>query len=663
MENPLKTPILPLSAPSSRSTARPGLFQESYRRLPEGIQRDAGRVFFSIWQNSNEGMRLTDENGTMIAVNQSFCRLVGMSEDALVGKHFTVIYAPEEDLNQLARSYEIKFKSGNIRTRYEKSYRLWSKKSLEVEVVTSFVEAEEGRPLMLAQFRDISAQQLMQKALVDSESKYRRLFANSVQPMFESTVDGRIVNCNRALLRLLGYENMLELAERDVARDIYVHAEDRQTVIEAIKLRGYLTNAEIQLRRKNGKIITVIEHSRAVVDREGTVIGFEGILEDITARKAMEHKLQQYLQALEDARKALGDLNAEKDKLFSILSHDLRSPFSSILGFTDMLLKDESDITPEERREFLRYIKDAATDQLALVDKLLDWSRLETGRIRMEIEDVDIAHVIGGSIASVAGLARQRFVQLSSDVPKDLHVRGDEQLILQVFTNLLGNAVKFTPDHGTIKISFLGERDHQWIIAIRDSGVGIPANDLPKLFRVEEKYTRKGLHGEKGTGLGLPVVYEIMQKHNGAIRVESEVGKGTTFTLEFPNSRPSQGRTILIADDDEGVRVLHTRYIRKLLPDVAVLQTARGTEALELARIHRPIAVLTDYDMPEMDGFELIKQIRTDTATRGIPVIVITGQDSHSNHEALILSGANEILLKPMTQDRFAETLKKLSLI
>jgi CheY-like chemotaxis protein len=289
---------------------------------------------------------------------------------------------------------------------------------------------------------------------------------------------------------------------------------------------------------------------------------------------------------------------------------------------------------------------------------VLDWSRLETGRIRMDIEDIELKHVIGGAMASIAGLARQRSIQLTSDVPKEIFIRGDEQLILQVFTNLLGNAVKFTPEGGTIRILFQGERDRQWVVTMQDSGIGIPATDLPKLFRIEEKYTRKGLRGEKGTGLGLPVVYEIMQKHNGSIRVESEVGRGTTFILEFPNSRPKDGRSILIIDDDEGVRVLHTRYVRKLLPDATVLQATNGRDGYELARAHGPVAILTDYDMPEMDGFELIKQLRKDQALKSVPVIVITGQDSHSCHEALILSGASDVLPKPMTQERLAEALR-----
>ncbi len=636
----------------------------SARAVPSPVEEPSvlHNALHSIWENANEGMRLTDQTGAIVAVNPAFCALVGMKEPDLVGQHYSVIYQAGEVAEQLRLAYETKFRSGSIRTRYEKAYTLHSGKILEVEVVTSFVDADDGARYLLAQFRDISGQRLTQKALVDSEAKYRRLFANSVQPMFESSIEGKIINANRAMLKLLGYDTMLELAELDIERDIYASREDRDLVVEALKLRGYITNTELKLRRRNGKIITVIEHARAVLDVHGTVIGFEGILEDVTARKAMEHKIQQYLGALEESKKALAELNAQKDKLFSILSHDLRSPFSSILGFCDLLRTDSGELTEKERREFLGYIEDAARDQLDLVNQLLDWSRLETGRIRMEMRDVDVKAVAEKSVTSLLGLARQKGVALDNALPDGVIVRGDASLLYQVFSNLIGNALKFTPEGGTISIALERGKDGDPVVAVHDTGVGIPPSDKAKLFKVEEKYTRKGLRGEKGTGLGLPVVHEIMQKHNAEISVESEVGTGTTFYLRFPTVQPAAGLSVLIADDEPAVRVLHSRFVRKWLPTATILSAQDGREALDLARAHHPAVVLTDYDMPEIDGFDLIRLLREDPATKGIPVVVITGHDSHASHEALLLSGAADILQKPVTPDRVGELLWALSL-
>ena len=147
------------------------------------------------------------------------------------------------------------------------------------------------------------------------------------------------------------------------------------------------------------------------------------------------------------------------------------------------------------------------------------------------------------------------------------------------------------------------------MIDVCDTGVGISPEAIPKLFKVEEKYTTVGLKGERGTGLGLPVCYEIMQKHGGSISVESEQGKGTVFHLTFSNQDLENKLTILIVDDDRRIRVLHARYVKKAFPDASVLQARDGKEALTLAREHRPRLIVSDYAMPTMDGFEFLTEL------------------------------------------------------
>jgi len=152
--------------------------------------------------------------------------------------------------------------------------------------------------------RDITQRQQTENALKESEEKYRNLFANSVQPMFQSTVDGKLLNANRALLKLLGYVDFLELAQVNM-RDLYVNPEMRDQIREVLDTKNHMSNVEFELKRKNGKVITVVEHSRALKDEKGSLVGFEGILEDITARKAMEQKLNQYLQPSRIRKKSL----------------------------------------------------------------------------------------------------------------------------------------------------------------------------------------------------------------------------------------------------------------------------------------------------------------------------------------------------------------------
>lgn len=755
-----------------------------------------------IWENSLAPMRLTDRDGIMVGVNKMFCRLVGKTEDELVGRSFTTIYGKDEFAEISTRLDTPEFRCEERSTR---NVMLHSGRAVSLEVKVCPVESK-GRKLLLSVFRertemgenvvsitgtadditererteestmmernhlrtlidnlpdliyfkdaegryllnnrahlrsigaerqedvlgknsfdfnpfelatkyrkdelrivatgepilheeelalhrdtgaqrwhltskiplfdtngvvegivgisrDITESKQIGEALRQSEEKYRSLFENSVQAMFQSSAGGKLLNANKALLKLLGYGSLEELSAINVI-DLYVNPETRDEIRQALETKGYLSNVELQLKRKNGQAITVLEHSRALKDESGNVVAYEGILEDITARKALEQKLSQYLGALESSQKELADLNSEKDKLISVISHDLRSPFSSILGFCEILTTEDETLTKEERMQFLSYVKEAAKDQLSLVNRLLDWSRLESGRVRMEIKDLDLGAVATRSIHTLLGLAKQKKVELVSRLPEGLVIRGDEELLRQVFENLIGNALKFTPEEGSITIEIAARAEDRIGISIRDTGIGVPEADLPRMFRVEEKYTRKGLSGEKGTGLGLPVCAEIMQKHSGTITVESAVGTGTTFTLTFPiNISRKEGMNILIVDDEEGVRVLHTRYVKRFLPQANILYATNGQEAIDAAQKHHPQAIVADYSMPVLNGFDMLVQLKKDAATKNVPVFIVTGEESKACVESMKLTGAAGIFTKPVLPEQLGGALKSI---
>jgi CheY-like chemotaxis protein len=238
-------------------------------------------------------------------------------------------------------------------------------------------------------------------------------------------------------------------------------------------------------------------------------------------------------------------------------------------------------------------------------------------------------------------------------------IRGDESQLTQVFNNLIGNALKFTPPKGVVAVELSEEADDRWAVAVKDTGIGVPQEDLGKLFKVEEKYTRRGLGGEVGTGLGLSVVREIVQAHSGSIAVESEVGKGTMFTLKFPRILTPDEQSVLIVDDEQGVRVLHARYVKRVLPQANILYASGGKEAFECAKKYRPQLIMTDYAMPEMDGYEFLNLLKHDSATKDIPVFVITASDSTAGREALLLSGAADVLVKPVTAEALGVMIKR----
>ncbi|HVN49537.1 MAG TPA: PAS domain S-box protein [Bacteroidota bacterium] len=659
METTKKTPsIIPFTQTTGKNINQ-GYDANAARHLQEKVIFGSNDVFRSVWENSLDGLCLTDANGIIVAVNRVFCEMFGKAEDEIIGCNHTDLFGDGVEKGQFDEDHRERFATGKITQRFHRTYQLWSGKRLESEVVSTFVNDEKGNRLMFTQFRDVTKEREAHRSLKLSEEKYRNLFANSPMPIFQSSVEGKVINANAAFLRLLGYESFYEFIDMDVSTTFFANADEQKDFVQTLEQRGYIVNTELHLRRKNGRILTVLETSRAIKDAEGTMIGFEGMLEDVTARKTIERKLHEYVWALEKSKKELSELNAQKDKLFSILSHDLRSPFSSILGFCDILIREYDQLKSDESLQFVNYIQEAAQDQLTLVNKLLDWSRLESGRIKIDYADINLHDLAEKTIRSLQGLARQKNITLISTVSDRAIVRGDHSWLSQVFGNIVGNALKFTPAQGTIAIELIEEKQSQWVIAIRDTGVGIPEADLPKLFHIEEKYTRKGLSGEKGTGLGLPIVAEIVEKHHGTISVQSKVDEGTTFVISLPKSMPHTGEQVLIVDDEHGIRVLHARYIQRAFPDVNILHASDGREAFHLACEYQPRLIISDSDMNGLDGDKLVYQLKSNPATKDIPIVIVTGHDSETDRDLLLQNGVAEILVKPVAPENLTAVITK----
>jgi PAS domain S-box-containing protein len=629
------------------------------RHLHNAGASKSNSLFNSVWDNASDGLRLCDAQGLIIAVNRAFCKMFGKTEAEILGRPFADLYGAEVDTKSLNDEFRAMFLTEEIKPRFYRSYHLWSGKQVEAEVTSTYVTDDSNNKYMLTQFRDVTKERKSQRLLEDNEKRFHNLFTFSPLAMFQITTTGKIVNANKSFVRLMGFDSFYEILDVDVLHMAGAGNQEGQMLLQTLSERGYVVRLEIQLTRKNGRSISALLTARAVPDADGNVSEYEGVIEDITSRKHVERKLQEYVWALEKSKNDLSDLNAQKDKLFSILSHDLRSPFSSILGFCDILIKENKELSEEERTQFISYIQESAQDQLALVNNLLDWSRLESGRIKMETKALDLQDVADKCVRSLLGLARQKKVNLSSSLPAGTMMRGDQTLLSEVFGNLISNSLKFTPEGGSISIELIDQTENQWIVGVRDTGIGIPEEDIQKLFKVEEKYTRKGINGEKGTGLGLPVVYEIMQKHHGTIRVQSTIGTGTLFLLTFPKSCTYDSPTILIVDDEQGMRLVHSRYIERAMPKVKILYAMNGNEAYQITRESHPAMIVSDCDMPEVDGHDFVKKVREDPEIKDIPIVIITGQNSNSNREVLKSLGVNEILTKPVSPEKLEEVIKR----
>ncbi len=624
--------------------------QESVSVLSDSL---LANVAHAVWDNSKDGMALTDRRGILVAVNDAFCAIVGKDKSELKGFPFTVVWG-DAHIDRLLTAYVKRFRADSLAALVERRLKLWSGKLVDLEVSGVFVESPSGERYLLTILRDVSVRKAGQRKLHESERKYHELFDHAVQPMFQSSVDGRIIAANRSFLNLFGFASFEDISEIPV-ETLYADPADRSRATEGLKSKGYCTNSELQLRKKDGSVMTVLEHARALRDASGEVVMYEGILEDITERKEMEARIERYVGQLSKSREMLVESNAQKDRIFSVLSHDLRSPFGSILGFCEILSEDSATLQEEEKQKYISYIREAATEQLALVNDLLDWSRLETGRIKLDIRDIRIDVVAQNVLNSLQGLTHGKDISLSSTLKPGLLIAGDERQTVQLFSNLVSNAMKFTPPGGSVTIHVARETESGVTIAVTDTGIGIPPEDFSKLFKMEERYTRPGLSGEQGTGFGLPLCKEIVTRMGGTLDVRSELGKGTTFLVTLPKAGIKKEGTpseeyILVVDDREGDRAFNERILRKVMPDISLRFASNGKEAMEITRMVRPAMVLCDYAMPVMNGLEFIRALRNDPLLGEIPVAIVTGEDSEGHRGDLESAGAWRVFAKPLSQ-------------
>ena len=258
---------------------------------------------------------------------------------------------------------------------------------------------------------------------------------------------------------------------------------------------------------------------------DGSVSKFE-ILQDITDRIQSDMKI-------EEQNKELQNLNATKDKLFSIIAHDLRSPFNSIIGFSELLLKHHKEFDEQKRELFLQSIVNSSKNTFNLLENLLEWARTQTGGIKFQPEEFVLEKIILETVEQLKENARQKNIQLSYEVDHSMLLYADEAMLRTVLRNLISNAIKFTPENGTIKITVTKSKTNI-IVAVNDNGVGIQKEKLKNIFKSIDIESTMGTNNEKGHGLGLILCNEFIEKHKGKISVESEEGIGSTFSFFIP---------------------------------------------------------------------------------------------------------------------------------
>ena len=301
-----------------------------------------------------------------------------------------------------------------------------------------------------------------------------------------------------------------------------VHPDDfdfcLQTYVTAfVKRESFIM--DYRMKNKFGDYCWIRDFGRPFYDLDNTFLGYIGSCYDITENKNNELKLM--------------ELNATKDKFFSIIAHDLKNPLSSIIGFSEYLLEALNEKDFEQIEKFVAIILQSSKKAMNLLMNLMEWAQSQTGRIEYNPQNLEIVDFLNESILLYDDIAKQKSITIKMELPENLIVFADKSMISTVFRNLISNAVKYTMPGGEVIISAV-KRKSEIIFSVADNGIGIPKNSIEKLFRIDQSYSTKGTNNEKGTGLGLILCKEFIEKSNGKIWVESEFGTGTTFYFSLP---------------------------------------------------------------------------------------------------------------------------------
>ena len=466
--------------------------------------------------------------------------------------------------------------------------------------------------------------------------------------------DLRFVRLNRAGEDLLGFSRHELIGKNDFD---FFPADQAEQFISADRktLRNRhlvdIPEETIQTKNKSQRIL----HTKKIpiLDETGEPSFLLGISEDVTESRKVQEAL---LKAQEEAERA----NRAKSEFLASMSHELRTPLNAILGFSELLSDDATDrFDKATRRRFLDQIHSSGQHLLQLINDILDLSKVEAGQMELHLQSVELGRLIQEVRATIEPLARSKAIELNAESPREISLIADSAKVKQMLLNLVSNAIKFTPAGGRIDIRI--RRLESWVeIAVSDNGIGIAKEDVGRLFTEFQQLDAGPGRQQEGTGLGLALTRRFAELHGGQVVVESEVGKGSTFTLRLPLQTASRraaapvaspavmatdpGRPlVLVVDDNPQAAEILSRHLHGGGFQTAVART--GPEALRMAGELKPVAITLDILLPEVDGWEVLNRLKADEATQNIPVVVVSVVDNPSLGRAL---GAFDYFVKPV---------------
>ena len=492
------------------------------KRAEEALLQSEER-FRAVYNASPSAISISEiETGKLIEINEAYEKLFGYDKDEVLGKssYELGLWINSDDRKQLIDTILNNGIYSNLEVKFKTKYD-----SIIDCLLSGRIVLINNKKFMVTIVHDITDLQNAALTVKESEERFRKIFEeHSAVKLLLDFATGNIVDANKAAAEYYGWTKE-ELLRMNINEINILSPDNVNGQMDKAMMRAK-TNFEFCHRLKDGSVRDV-EIFTGKVEIGGKEY-LHSIIHDITDRKLAEEKLKKYSLELQQ-------LNEGKDKLFSIIAHDLRGPFNPLLGLSDILLNDFESLTTEEIKDYNKEINNSLKNEYALLENLLNWSRLETGQMIFNPETINLYNKTKTVINLLLGNAKFKDITLVNGINKNIFISADPNMLHSLLQNLIANSIKFTDKGGSIKIYSEMGGNNFIRITVSDNGVGMTSDQLKDLFGPTAKST-KGTKDEKGTGLGLMICKGMVERHGGIISVKSDAGKGTDISFTLPKA-------------------------------------------------------------------------------------------------------------------------------
>lgn len=654
---------------ASRST----VIDITQRKKTEIALRESEETYRALFESANDAIFIiSPTDGLILRCNPRCGEVVGWAPEDMIGRRSEEFIAHDEvdDAdNKIQRLL-----NGERVPVYERTLIGKDGNLIETEINLSLIRDGLGKPKYIQSVvRNISARKQAENALRENEEQNRLLFEESPEAVVLFDDAGRVMRVNHAFESVTGIIGdtfmghlitEIGILPRDLMDALVV------TPVDAPQNDNPYASLEFKLKHTSGELRDISTRIFAL-NMHGKP-QYLASMHDVTINKRAEETLRLANAEMERSLRL-------KDEFLANMSHELRTPLNAILGISESLLEQVSGSLNDKQIKYLQTILESAQHLLELINDILDLAKINAGRVDLDLNKTDIHMIANASLRMIRELAQKKSISVEFEIEKAVTMAWvDERRLKQMLVNLLSNAVKFTPKFGKIGLEVRADPQNGILtFTVWDTGIGIEEKDLRLLFRPFIQLDAGLSRGSQGTGLGLVLVSQMARLHGGSVSVESTPGKGSRFSISIPwtvsedNMPPTSSTTkestplppsndrsiILLVEDTVEVTMLINDYLES--HGFEVMTAKDGYEALERVKEKQPDLILMDVMMPELDGLETTRRLRTDLGLAEVPIIALTALAMAGDRERCLAAGMNDYVSKPVRLKELLVTIEQ----